>query len=230
DGTRSDIGWHGGPGGFLCSHPERPPLSPDSLWVGGTDGIAELTWSSRPEADLAEYRLYRGTMPGFWTPGNPPHRIYGPADTSAQDTLLSTGGVYYYVVTAVDTAGLESDASPEGMFVETGVFEPADPQSPVPREPGVISAYPNPFNVGVALVINLLGGDSRAEAAAIEITDVLGRLVRRLAVPRESPGQATVVWDGRTEYGRVAASGVYFARLTAAGGQLGGVHKLVLVR
>lgn len=58
-----------------------------------------------------------------------------------------------------------------------------------------------------------------AEAAAtIRILDVTGRVVRTLSQSvTMSAGEHAIIWDGRDEAGAVAASGVYFARVDAAG-------------
>jgi hypothetical protein len=55
-------------------------------------------------------------------------------------------------------------------------------------------------------------------AATIRILDVTGRVVRTLSQGATmSAGEHAIVWDGRDEAGAVAASGVYFARVEAAG-------------
>jgi hypothetical protein len=58
-----------------------------------------------------------------------------------------------------------------------------------------------------------------AEAAAtIRILDVTGRVVRMLLRGATmSAGEHAIVWDGRDDVGAVTASGVYFARVEAAG-------------
>jgi carboxypeptidase T len=78
-------------------------------------------------------------------------------------------------------------------------------------EPVVASllAYPNPFNPQTTLRFAI----DRAGPARLVIYDLQGRLVRTLLAADVIPGLQTLVWDGRTDHGAVAASGVYFARL-----------------
>jgi len=52
----------------------------------------------------------------------------------------------------------------------------------------------------------LLTRPEGARRSELLLVDTAGRLVRRLA------GEGTVIWDGRDELGRPAASGVYFLR------------------
>jgi len=75
---------------------------------------------------------------------------------------------------------------------------------------------PNPFRDRTTIVAS--GGAGEGAPGTIEIHDVAGRLVRRLAVGAD--GRA--LWDGRDARGQAAAPGVYFAR-----GAPGGACKVV---
>jgi len=68
-----------------------------------------LTWNPNPEDDLAEYRLYRNTAP---SPAVLVATIPADIETFA-DTGLVNGTVYYYRLTAVNAAGVESSFSVE---------------------------------------------------------------------------------------------------------------------
>lgn len=70
--------------------------------------------------------------------------------------------------------------------------------------------YPNPFNPTTTIGFSLPSGMK----ARVEIYNVLGRLV---AVPFDgmaASGYNEVIWNGRSDNGSEAASGVYFYRLT----------------
>jgi flagellar hook assembly protein FlgD len=56
------------------------------------------------------------------------------------------------------------------------------------------------------------GGDVRV---TLDVFDVNGRRIRRLASERPSTGRVAIEWDGRDDAGRAMASGVYFYRLVA---------------
>lgn len=73
-----------------------------------------------------------------------------------------------------------------------------------------LEAFPNPTSAGTELRL-VLDAPRRVD---VEILDVGGRLVRRLA-NREllTPGVHQRWWDGRDETGRVVGTGVYFVSL-----------------
>ncbi len=76
------------------------------------------------------------------------------------------------------------------------------------------AAWPNPFNPAVTIAL-AIGGDGAAPAA-VEIYDLRGRRVRELWRGPLPAGERRLVWDGRTESGAAAASGVYVARVRVA--------------
>ena len=108
--------------------------------------------------------------------------------------------------------------------------------SGVVREPNVESSgfqlyqnYPNPFNPVTAITFYL----QQSSHVEIRIYDVLGKEVRTLAKNDLPQGSHTVSWNGTTNEGGDAASGVYFYRMIAREDQ-GTLYtqtkKLLLVR
>ncbi len=73
---------------------------------------------------------------------------------------------------------------------------------------------PNPFNPTTTIRFDVPpdGG-----AVTLRVFDVGGRLVRTLVDGMESPGQKSVMWNGRNENGHPVATGTYFYRLTGPG-------------
>lgn len=84
--------------------------------------------------------------------------------------------------------------------------------------------WPNPFNPATTIPF-ALPRDARVRLA---IYDAAGRLVRVLVEGERPAGSHTARWDGTDALGRAAGSGVYFARLTAAGEAA--IRPLVLAR
>jgi hypothetical protein len=74
----------------------------------------------------------------------------------------------------------------------------------------LVTNYPNPFNPATTITYVL------PEAAQVNLIvyDVLGQRVRTLVSAQMPAGQHNVRWDGRTETGVPAASGIYLYRLT----------------
>ena len=71
--------------------------------------------------------------------------------------------------------------------------------------------YPNPFNPSTRVEYNL----PVSQHTTITVYNVLGRKVATLVDDVRSAGTHQAVWDGRDQSGQVAASGVYFYRITA---------------
>jgi hypothetical protein len=85
--------------------------------------------------------------------------------------------------------------------------------------------YPNPFNPTTTIRFEV----AATGRATLRIYDVQGRLITTLVDDvRERGIEYRVTWDGRDDDGRAVASGVYFARLEAAG--FAQTRKMVLLR
>lgn len=87
-----------------------------------------------------------------------------------------------------------------------------------------VAAYPNPFNPSTTLRFDL----GNAAHADVAIHDAAGRGVRRLYSGALAAGTHEIPWNGLDDSGRAVPSGVYFARVTAAGQARG--QRLVLVK
>ena len=85
-----------------------------------------LTWDANSEPDLSHYVVYWGVASRAYTVNSGNIGLV----TTYKCTLPDDGKVYYFAVTAVDDAGLESDYSNE---VNTGEVKPkiAPPGKPV---------------------------------------------------------------------------------------------------
>jgi hypothetical protein len=88
------------------------------------------------------------------------------------------------------------------------VAEPA-PVSAVTR---LMRASPNPFATATTLRFEL----DRAQTASLRVYDVTGRVVQTLIDRPLRAGTHAVEWNGRTDAGELAPSGVYWMRLDAA--------------
>ena len=86
-----------------------PPAAPTGLVATAGDGTVSLDWTDNAEPDLASYNVNRSVVAG----GPYTQVATGGGVSSYTDTGLINGTTYYYVVTAVDTAGNESANSNE---------------------------------------------------------------------------------------------------------------------
>jgi fibronectin type 3 domain-containing protein len=101
-----------GPWGAILITPPgtdlTPPAAPSGLTATAGDGTVSLAWDSG--ADVAGYTIYRSRVSGGgYTRLNDAPMLA----TAYCDDTVTNGQLYYYVVTALDSAGNESDRSNE---------------------------------------------------------------------------------------------------------------------
>jgi len=123
---------------------------------------------------------------------------------------------------------------PVDSSVPTGVPPAENPDNPheqddpdTPNAPALLRLaqnHPNPFNPRTEIAFSL----PAAQAVRLRVYDVEGRLVRTLVADRRGAGEHRVVWDGLSETGDRAASGVYFYRLVSEAGTV--TRKMLLLK
>ena len=101
-------------------------------------------------------------------------------------------------------------AAPDIGAIESGAVLDAAP--PVVAALRLDPPAPNPARGEVRFGFSLAVDG----AATLEIFDLSGRRLRRVAGGALGAGEHVATWDGRDESGRGAAPGLYFARLTTA--------------
>ena len=121
---------------------------------------------------------------------------------------------YFYAVVPVDAIGIMGTPSIDLNGI-TPIFNPPDIPT-APMQTRLFQSYPNPFNPDVWIPYEL-GEDA---LVSVEIYNISGQLVRTLHVGMKKRGQyitkdKAVYWDGRTQLGERATSGVYFYVLQA---------------
>lgn len=153
-----------------------------------------VAWDASPEPDVTGYKLYYGTSSRSYhsmiTVGSRTEYTFG--DLTGMDII-------YVAVTAIDSAGNESDYSRElalELKKAAAQFRLGD-------------AYPNPFNPDTRIPYYL---PARMEID-LRVYDLLGRQVAVLEKGQRPAGEYTTVWDGRDSSGRQVANGPYFIRL-----------------
>lgn len=71
--------------------------------------------------------------------------------------------------------------------------------------------YPNPFNSQTKIIFQL----NKTSVVTIEIYNILGQKIITLLDQVKSPGEYSVNWNGKTQSGLQANSGIYFLRMKA---------------
>lgn len=179
----------------------RAPVTPAPFTGVRTGAATRLAWWPNHEADLAGYRVYRGIGTSF---------VPGPGTLMA--SLVDTGYVessatgYVYKVTAVDIHGNESVPA---TYATPGTV---DAPTNVPTL-AFAAPSPNPARGATTLRWSL----PAAGTAKLEVYDAAGRRVRVLHDGSATAGEHVVRFELRDGSGRALPSGVYLARLEAAG-------------
>ncbi len=130
---------------------------------------------------------------------------------------------------------LAYDAADRCLFAGTiggGVFRLSGASGVVDEhhagQPGMFVLHqncPNPFNG----TTEILYGVSNAGKVRLDVLDIQGKMIRRLADGTEPEGEKRVVWNGIDEAGRAVPSGVYLIVLTTRGGVMS-IRKMVCMK
>ena len=92
----------------------NPPPVPTNLMATAGNGQVGLSWSGSIGA--TSYNVKRAT-----TSGGPYTTIGNPTTTSYTDTSVTNGTTYYYVVSAVNTAGESANSSQVSATPQPGL-------------------------------------------------------------------------------------------------------------
>jgi titin len=150
-----------------------PPTAPLTLGAAAGDAQINLTWSapaSEGGSPITNYRIYRGT-----TPGGEVFLVEIGNLTAYDDTGLTNGQAYYYVVTAVNWAG-EGPASNEATATPAGAPGAPTGLAAFPGDTQVILTWTAPASDGGSPITNYTiyrGLSSGGEAFLVQIGNVL---------------------------------------------------------
>lgn len=137
--------------------PAAPPATPAGLQATAGNAEVNLTWSASVGA--ATYNLKRST-----TNGGPYNTIASPAATNYSDTSVTNGTTYYYVVSAVNSAGesansAQASATPAGASANVTIT--IDPTKTKPISPWIygINFYSGVTGAPPQLTFDRAGGN-----------------------------------------------------------------------
>jgi hypothetical protein len=226
DGSRSDIGVYGGPGGESYTYLDLAPQIPDSIEVAFDSNAVLLNWRMNTEADFNRYQVYRDTIAGFEP--NLFDIIAEPETAFYEDDDIVPGVSYYYRLTSVDNQGNISDYSEEVAAIPT--YIPGF-QSDELIYTSISKAYPNPANSQVTIVYSASNLGPQPPEIRLQIFDIQGRVVKTLVDEKKPMGTYRAVWDGTNDDREPVASGTYIARVFQWGQDAGDFPvKITLVK
>jgi hypothetical protein len=201
DGSRSDIGWLGGPGGTEYTYLDLAPRAPVNLTATVDSMQVKLTWNKNTEADTAYYNVYFDTTANFII--DTTKLISRQKDTTYKFTKPIIGR-YYVKITAEDTQGNKSLPSKEIIIIITGTE----------KEPELITDYqlyqnyPNPFNPKTIISYRI----KEPGYVKLQVYNINGEEVKTLVNKEQPAGYYEAEFNAEQ-----LSSGIYLYKLEVTG-------------
>ncbi len=187
------------------------PQNPEAV----TQGLDILvTWDEPATRDFSHYKVYRDMV------------II--ADDIMETSFLDSAvpnGTYCYNIRAVYSGGYQSALSTDAVIehVQTNANEVI-----IPVTTELSGNFPNPFNPTTSIKY-ALHEDAKI---CIKIFNIKGQKVKTLVDKQQSAGYHTVMWNGKDNSGKAAASGLYFYKMVSEGnsGDYTSIKKMILLK
>jgi hypothetical protein len=183
--------------------------------------VVEITWSASDNIGVTGIDILRSWDGGLTFPDsiasdepNDGSFMWTVPDSSSETSRIR--------VVAKDAAGLAWYDDSDGDFSVDAVAGVTE--SPASKLFALEQNVPNPFSPATRIAYTI----PRASRVGLGIYDISGRLVRQLVDDDLPAGDYIIIWDGKTESGETAATGVYFYRLSAGGKELD--RRMILVK
>jgi hypothetical protein len=193
-----------------------PPSNPQNLLATGMPGYSLLNWDPNQESYLAHYNVYRNSIEDTVS-AIMIQSVLKP-DTTYEDWQVNADSTYYYWITAVDSAGLESGFSLPNSAVP--LINSIDQEKMnLPKQYALYQNYPNPFNPSTTIKFAL----PKSTHVLIEVYNVLGQKIVSLIDNHEIAGYHQIKFQAEN-----LSSGIYFFSIYA--GDFKQVRKMILLR
>jgi hypothetical protein len=205
DGSRSDIGVFGGPGGEAYKYIDLPPTPPKNFQIAVNHDSNRITikWDYNTEADFNYYKIYKDTIPGFIPDSS---TFYAFTDTSIFIDHYTTEKNLYFKITSVDNQENESIPGETISVIIVGVNEP---QIEILREYALYQNYPNPFNRETKIIYTL----KESAHVRLMVYTILGEMIKVLINEEKDEGLHEAV----LRFDNSFASGIYLYRIEVIG-------------
>jgi len=203
DGSRSDIGMYGGPGGTSYIYLNLPPKPPVNFHSSYDSSKIIISWNKYSEADFSHYNIYRSSVNNFMPDSI---NLYCQTDTSYFiDELPPIKEKLYYRVTAVDSAGNESISGEQIVITITNTGETL---IEIVGEYNLYQNYPNPFNPATTIPFRI----KERSYVKVMAYDIKGELITTLVNETKESGYYEVEFNAGG-----LASGIYLYRIEVIG-------------
>jgi uncharacterized repeat protein (TIGR03806 family) len=189
-----------------CSHCHRP------------SGVDRAFFDLRYDTPLEHSRTV-GISPSLGRLDAEPEnvRIINPGNADNSTLLLRTLNFSSFRMPPIASSVLDEHGTQllrrwiDGLSASTDI-KTGDAQ---PRQFALAQNYPNPFNPTTTIEYTI----AASGPTDLAIFNVLGQQVRSLISGEHHAGRYAIQWDGRSDNGISAASGVYFYRLSSVGSE-----------
>ena len=199
------------------------PVSLSEFTAQFGNGAVKLTWATESETDNLGFILERKTADTDWAEiaTYATHdALAGAGNTSSRteyafaDEDVIPGQCYTYRLSDVDTDGNVTVKDVISILLDE-----------TPAVTDLQPAMPNPFNPNTKIAFDIAENTD----VTLSVVDMTGRTVQTI-IPGQNhtAGSYSIHWNGKSESGRNAASGVYLLVLKA--GSVRKTQKVMLVR
>ncbi|MCB5270256.1 MAG: T9SS type A sorting domain-containing protein [Candidatus Cloacimonetes bacterium] len=186
-------------------------LSSFNAVINGHNNV-QVTWTTQSQTNLTGFYIYRNSIKEVAT-AECVSPLFPATNSSTLQTYAFTdigvdAGLWYYWLESQEYDGSSDFHGP--VFVTVS----HDGQQGIPDIPqitGIKSVFPNPFNPSTTITIGL----TKAADVNMEIYNVKGELVRKLASGRKNEGTHNILWNGLSDSGQACGSGIYILKLKA---------------
>ena len=182
------------------------PVEIASFYATAEEDRIDLIWETASEAVNLGFNIYRQAPGQERFARINPQILRGAGTSSAanrykySDFEIAEGGTYHYKLEQIDLDGTATFFGPLSVKVNRTI---------VPTRFALEQNYPNPFNPDTRIRYQL----AQATDVRLSIFNVKGERVKILLDEHRAAGSYEVVWQGVTDSGMRAPSGIYIARL-----------------
>jgi surface protein len=189
------------------------PTVPQGLTALESAFSIVLQWNTQVDEDFSYHNIYKNDLNSADLA-----MVFTTTDSFYVDQE-GTQGLYEYWITAVDSAGNESDVSD----IAAAVLSSSE-QVTVPTVFALEQNYPNPFNPSTQIRFAI----PEQSMVTISVYDMMGRKVRTLIQGNISAGYHTTVWNATNDKGLPVGAGMYIYTIRA--GAYHQMKKMVLLK
>ncbi|MCF7857961.1 MAG: carboxypeptidase regulatory-like domain-containing protein [Candidatus Cloacimonetes bacterium] len=194
--------------------PQTPP-APGNLTLEENNNLIYLSWEMPTINDFDHFNIYSAVNDESFELLT---ESYGTTITYAYENIPFT--TYKFYLTTVNQQDMESEASEIVQYTTVDSDE-----NTIPLITALNGNHPNPFNPSTNISFSVA---QPASLVSVEIFNIKGQKVKMLVNDIFSSGVHTLVWNGKDDNNKQAASGIYFYKMKC--GDFQNSRKMLLLK